>query len=110
MAQSTGTTEKRRGDGGDGGGSAGTATDKPKGFLAGLERAGNALPNPFWLFVILAGVVIVSSWLGSKAGMSAKDPASGEVIEVQNLLTAIHAFANSSSEPGCLTFRTVRSV
>lgn len=88
MAQSTGTTEKRRGDGGDGGGSAGTATDKPKGFLAGLERAGNALPNPFWLFVILAGVVIVSSWLGSKAGMSAKDPASGEVIEVQNLLTS----------------------
>ena len=68
--------------------SAGTATDKPKGFLAGLERAGNALPNPFWLFVILAGVVIVSSWLGSKAGMSAKDPASGEVIEVQNLLTS----------------------
>ena len=88
MAQSTGTTEKRRGDGGDGGGSAGTATDKPTGFLAGLERAGNALPNPFWLFVILAGVVIVSSWLGSKAGMSAKDPASGEVIEVQNLLTS----------------------
>ncbi len=88
MAQSTGTTEKRRGDGGDGGGSAGTATDKPKGFLAGLERAGNALPNPFWLFVILAGVVIVSSWLGSMAGMSAKDPASGEVIEVQNLLTS----------------------
>lgn len=88
MAQSTGTAEKRRGDGGDGGGSAGTATDKPKGFLAGLERAGNALPNPFWLFVILAGVVIVSSWLGSMAGMSAKDPASGEVIEVQNLLTS----------------------
>ena len=34
----------------------------------------------------------------------------GKGDEVQNLLTAIHAFANSSSEPGCLTFRTVRSV
>ncbi|PAV22020.1 antibiotic biosynthesis monooxygenase [Pyrrhoderma noxium] len=33
----------------------------------------------------------------------------GKGDEVQNLLTAIHAFANSSSEPGCLTFRTVRS-
>ncbi|UBI01886.1 AbgT family transporter [Corynebacterium freneyi] len=62
--------------------------EKPKGFLATLERVGNALPNPFWLFVILAGVVIVSSWLGSMAGMSAEDPGTGEVIEVQNLMTA----------------------
>ncbi len=61
--------------------------DRPKGFLATLERVGNALPNPFWLFVILAGVVIVTSWLGSMAGMAAKDPASGEMIEVQNLMT-----------------------
>lgn len=49
---------------------------------------GNALPNPFWLFVILAGVVIVSSWLGAMAGMSAEDPATGDVIEVESLLTA----------------------
>ncbi|MDK8768579.1 AbgT family transporter [Corynebacterium freneyi] len=62
--------------------------DKPKGFLATLERVGNALPNPFWLFVILAGVVIVSSWLGAMAGMSAEDPGTGEVIEVENLMTA----------------------
>lgn len=61
--------------------------DKPKGFLATLERVGNALPNPFWLFVILAGVVVVSSWLGAMAGMSAEDPGTGETIEVQNLLT-----------------------
>ena len=61
--------------------------DRPTGFLATLERVGNALPNPFWLFVILAGVVIVTSWLGSMAGMAAKDPASGEMIEVQNLMT-----------------------
>ncbi|MFD5869146.1 AbgT family transporter [Corynebacterium sp. NPDC060344] len=88
MAQSTGTAEKTRdgGGGGRGGGSTG-GHDKPKGFLATLERVGNALPNPFWLFVILAGVVVVSSWLGSMAGMSAEDPGTGEVIEVQNLLT-----------------------
>lgn len=61
---------------------------KPKGFLATLERVGNALPNPFWLFVILAGVVIVSSWIGSAVGMSAKDPASGELVKVENLATA----------------------
>ncbi len=48
--------------------------DKPKGMLATLERVGNALPNPFWLFVIFAGIVIVASWIGSLAGMSAEDP------------------------------------
>lgn len=70
---------------GNGNGSGG---ERPKGFLAALERVGNALPNPFWLFVILAGVVIVSSWLGAMAGMSAEDPATGDVIEVESLLTA----------------------
>lgn len=60
----------------------------PTGFLATLERIGNALPNPFWLFVILAGVVIVSSWIGAAAGMQAKDPSSGEMIKVENLATS----------------------
>lgn len=64
------------------------APPKPKGFLATLERIGNALPNPFWLFVILAGVVILSSWIGAAAGMQAKDPASGDIIEVESLATA----------------------
>lgn len=64
------------------------APPKPKGFLATLERIGNALPNPFWLFVILAGVVIVSSWIGATVGMQAKDPASGDIIEVESLATA----------------------
>ncbi|MDO5030475.1 MAG: AbgT family transporter [Corynebacterium sp.] len=64
------------------------APPKPKGVLASLERIGNALPNPFWLFVILAGVVIVSSWIGAATGMQAKDPASGDVIKVENLATA----------------------
>lgn len=61
--------------------------EKPKGFLATLERVGNALPNPFWLFVILSGVVIVSSWIGSALGMQAEDPSSGEMVKVENLAT-----------------------
>lgn len=80
--QGRGTTATAAGDDPNNG------PDKPKGFLATLERVGNALPNPFWLFVILAGVVIVSSWLGAMAGMSAEDPGTGEVIEVENLMTA----------------------
>ncbi|MEJ6019950.1 AbgT family transporter [Corynebacterium sp. H113] len=70
------------------GSSQSTTGNEAKGFLATLERVGNALPNPFWLFVILAGVVIISSWIGSAAGMTAKDPATGDTIAVQNLATA----------------------
>lgn len=62
--------------------------EKIGGFLGFVERIGNKLPDPFWLFVVLAAVVAISSWLGSRAGMSAEDPQSGEIIEVENLLTA----------------------
>ena len=61
--------------------------DGMSGFLGWIEKIGNKLPDPFWLFVILAGVVAVSSWLASKAGLSATDPASGEEIHVESLLT-----------------------
>ena len=61
--------------------------DGMSGFLGWIERIGNKLPDPFWLFVILAGVVAVASWLASMAGLSAVDPASGEEIHVESLLT-----------------------
>lgn len=35
--------------------------DGMSGFLGWIEKIGNKLPDPFWLFVILAGVVAVSS-------------------------------------------------
>ena len=58
------------------------------GFLGWIEKIGNKLPDPFWLFVILSAVVAVSSWVASKAGLSAIDPSSGEEIHVESLLTA----------------------
>lgn len=58
------------------------------GFLGFIETVGNKLPHPFWLFVIIAGIVAVSSWIGSMVGMSAVDPASGETVYVKNLLTS----------------------
>lgn len=64
------------------------ATGSQVGFLATLERIGNALPNPFWLFVILAGLIVISSWVGSTVGMQATDPATGETITVKNLATS----------------------
>lgn len=64
--------------------------EKQTGFLATLERIGNALPNPFWLFVILAGLIVLSSWIGAAAGMQATDPATGETIKVENLATSAY--------------------
>lgn len=62
--------------------------ESPGGFLGVVEKIGNKLPDPFWLFVILGGTVLVLSWIGSLIGMSAEDPATGETIKVENLLTS----------------------
>lgn len=67
--------------------------DDPKrnnkgGVLGWIERVGNKLPDPFWLFVILAGITALASWLGARAGMRAENPGTGEVVEVESLLTA----------------------
>ena len=68
--------------------SGGKAGESAGGFLGLIEKIGNKLPNPFWLFVILAGLVAITSWIGSTIGMSATQPDSGETVEVENLLTA----------------------
>jgi aminobenzoyl-glutamate transport protein len=52
-----------------------------------VERAGNALPHPASLFVILSGVVIVLSWALHLAGVSVTHPATGEPAAVVNLLS-----------------------
>src|SRR5690625_101199 len=56
--------------------------------LGAIERLGNLLPHPFWLFVILSGIVVVLSALLSAAGVGATDSATGERIEVLSLLNA----------------------
>lgn len=68
-----------------------TTTDKrqrPGGFLGVIESIGNKLPDPFWLFVILGVVVLITSWIGAKVGMSATNPQTGEKVRVTNLLTS----------------------
>lgn len=52
-----------------------------------MEKVGNYLPHPFWLFVILAGVVIILSAVLESAGIGAQDPTDGERIDVQSLMT-----------------------
>lgn len=64
-------------------------------FIKGIEVVGNKLPHPFWLFVILALIVIALSYILSKAGVSvtylAAARGGGEAkqttVEVANLLS-----------------------
>ncbi|MFC9126919.1 AbgT family transporter [Streptomyces sp. NPDC057099] len=54
--------------------------------FAAIEKVGNKLPNPFWLFWILAGVVIVLSAILAAAGVGTVHPGTHDTIEVRSLL------------------------
>ncbi|WDV47231.1 AbgT family transporter [Clostridiaceae bacterium M8S5] len=56
-------------------------------FLDFIEKAGNKLPEPLTLFVWLAGIAILISFIGSISGLSAVHPVSKETIKVVNLLS-----------------------
>ena len=53
-----------------------------------IERAGNKLPHPFWLFTLMAIAVIVLSAVLNAVGISAVSPVDGERIEAKSLLSA----------------------
>jgi aminobenzoyl-glutamate transport protein len=55
--------------------------------IATIERVGNKLPHPFWLFWILTGILGVASLALSLFGVSAILPKTGEVVAVKNLLS-----------------------
>lgn len=56
-------------------------------FLNAVERAGNKLPNPAFLFIYLSAGVLVLSALCSLLAVSATHPVSGETISAVNLLS-----------------------
>lgn len=64
-----------------------SAPQTQTGVLGWVERIGNKLPDPFWLFVILAILTALSSWVGSRIGMSATNPGTGATLQVESLLT-----------------------
>lgn len=68
--------------------SAGRAGSRVFEALLGLiERAGNALPHPATIFLLLALATVVASALASWVGLSAVRPGTGELITPVNLLT-----------------------
>ncbi len=56
-------------------------------LFSAIERIGNKLPHPFWLFWMLAAVVIALSATLATAGVSAVQPGTGETLEVRSLLS-----------------------
>ncbi len=56
-------------------------------LLVIIEKAGNKLPHPFWLFLSLAILVMVLSAIFSATGLSAVNPATGETVTVTNLFS-----------------------
>lgn len=65
-----------------------TKESKIMGFLNQIERIGNRLPDPFMLFVYLAMIVIVVSWIVSQFNVSFIQPGVEEKVYIQNLLSA----------------------
>ncbi|MEU3183467.1 AbgT family transporter [Streptomyces sp. NPDC006923] len=55
--------------------------------MAVIERAGNALPHPFWLFWILSAVLAVVSAVLAAADVSVVSPSDHKTVAVQNLLS-----------------------
>ncbi|MBA8902930.1 AbgT family transporter [Phyllobacterium sp. P30BS-XVII] len=52
-----------------------------------IERAGNRLPHPFILFLILCVVVAIVSWLMALNGAAGVNPKTGKEIYVQSLIS-----------------------
>lgn len=56
-------------------------------FLSWIERTGNKLPHPFWLFVYLAGFILVASLITGLFNVTVTHPVTGETIVAKNLLS-----------------------
>ncbi|MEV0779139.1 AbgT family transporter [Streptomyces sp. NPDC050428] len=64
-----------------------TPPTRPSRALRLVERAGNMLPHPFWLFGVLAVVLALASWLLASLGTTTTLP-DGSVKAVRSLVSA----------------------
>jgi aminobenzoyl-glutamate transport protein len=56
-------------------------------FLNGVERLGNALPDPVFIFIGIILVLVAVSVIGAAAGWTAVNPVTGETLIVKSLLS-----------------------
>lgn len=60
---------------------------KSGGILGTIERIGNMLPHPFILFLYIIVILAAVSAILSFLGVSAVNPTTGELVEVQNIFS-----------------------
>ena len=53
-----------------------------------IEKVGNKLPHPVTLFGLFALLVILASWVFATIGLEVEDPATGETLQIVNLLSS----------------------
>ena len=58
-----------------------------KGFLNFIEKWGNRLPDPFFIFVYLAIFVVLLSWLVSSLGATVVHPGTGEELAILSIVS-----------------------
>ncbi|YCI78860.1 AbgT family transporter [Bacillus sp. R1-10] len=56
-------------------------------FLNAIERIGNKLPDPFFIFVYLVAFVIILSWIVGSMGISVVHPGTGEELPIKSLVS-----------------------
>jgi len=56
-------------------------------ILNKIQKAGNALPDPVTIFLLISFAVLLISWWASKAGVSVVHPSTQETVSVVNLMT-----------------------
>jgi aminobenzoyl-glutamate transport protein len=56
-------------------------------FLRGIERVGNKLPHPFFLFLYIAIFIAVISSIVSLTGATTTDPLTGDMVPIRGLLS-----------------------
>lgn len=56
-------------------------------FLDAVERAGNALPDPIFIFVGIIVILVIVSVIAAAGGWSAVNPVTGETLVAQSLLS-----------------------
>lgn len=62
-------------------------TPSSSGVLGWIERWGNRLPHPFWIFVYLTAALAVFSACGAAGGLAATHPLTGASEPVRSLLS-----------------------
>ncbi len=65
---------------------AGTTGQRSR-FLDAVERLGNALPDPIFIFIAIILVLVGVSVIGAAAGWSAVNPVTGDTLVVTSLLS-----------------------